>query len=39
MRYKQENSIIPWCPRCETWHGADEDHWDEIETDSANAQS
>jgi hypothetical protein len=29
--------IMPWCPRCETWHGSDEDHWDEIET--ANAES
>jgi hypothetical protein len=17
----------PWCPKCDTWHGTDEDHW------------
>jgi hypothetical protein len=29
------NEIMPWCLRCETWHGADEDHWDEIEESNA----
>lgn len=24
----QHDSIVPWCPRCETWHGTDEDCWD-----------
>jgi hypothetical protein len=26
-----DTGLVPWCARCETWHGSDEDHWDEIE--------
>lgn len=32
--------IMPWCPRCETWHDSLEDHYDEIEAyEALDAQS